>query len=450
MRFLTLLVCLVTTLNAAEPFKSGDSWIAVGDSISTNGVYAQNIELFYLTRYPDRPLAYINAGIPGDTANGVLKRFDWDVAYAKPTVATVMLGMNDVNRGKYAADQDQPKLEARHAATIATYDKNLREITARLQGIGSRVVLLSPTPFDDTMRKDGTNLPGCNDALAEFGRRARVIAAETGAEFIDLHTPMTTLNRRLQAKSPEFTLISGDRIHPGQPGHFVAAYYFLQAQGVRGTVAIAHLDAATSSVRRADNCIISDFTGTERSVQYTYLADALPFPVSPEAAPALDWVPFQTELNREEFRVQGLAPGTYQLKIDDQNIATFDAADLARGVNLAEFPTPQLAQARKVLELLQKRWFLIGKIRIVPMVEHHLGGDLPRPFTLEAIEPALATWEAQIAATPNHWQRNHPAEYREQKPVAAERPAQAAALLEEARAAAEPKARRISLSLLVN
>jgi len=55
-----------------------------------------------------------------------------------------------------------------------------------------------------------------------------------------------------------------------------------------------------------------------------------------------------------------------------------------------------------------------------------------------------------MAATPNHWQRNHPAEYREQKPVAAERPAQAAALLDEARAAAQPTSHRFSLTLVNN
>lgn len=96
----------------SRPFKPGDSWIAVGDSISTNGVHAQNIELFYPTRYPDRLLANTNACIPGDTATGVLRRFDWDIADAKPAVATVMLGMNDVDRGQYAARQQSDRVSA--------------------------------------------------------------------------------------------------------------------------------------------------------------------------------------------------------------------------------------------------------------------------------------------------------------------------------------------------
>ncbi len=450
-RDLLIISCLVTSsLSAAKPFNPDDRWIAIGDSISTNGMYAQNIELFYLTRFPSNALDYANAGIPGDTGAGVLHRFEWDIASTKPTVATVMLGMNDVGRGNYEEDQNQAEMQPKRTATLAKFEENLREITARLQGIGSRVVLLSPTPFDDTSRMAGKNLPGCNDALAELGRSTRRIATESGAEFIDVHTPMTLLNRRLQEKSPEFTLIGGDRIHPGQPGHFAAAYYFLQAQDVRGTVAIAHLDAKTSGIRRAENCTISELTGTDRKFEFTYLPDSLPFPVPTGAIPALEWVPFQSELNREELRVQGLAAGNYQLKIDEQDIATLDAADLARGVNLALLPTPQLVQSQKVLKIMEERWALIGKLRIIAMVENSKGRELPRPITLEAMEPALAAWEVELAATPDHWQITQPMEYRKAKPTANDITQKSADLLVEARAAARPVPRRIALTLVQN
>jgi len=261
---------------------------------------------------------------------------------------------------------------------------------------------------------------------------------------------MITLNRRLQAVSAEFTLMDGDRVHPGPPGHFVAAFYFLQAQGVRGTVAIAHLDAATRDVRRAENCTVSDLTTTPQSVSFNYLADSLPFPVPTEAAHALEWVPFQTALSREELRIQGLSPGTYQLTINDRIIATFDAADLARGINLAERSIPQLAQSRKALVILQKRWWLLGRLSIVAIIDSWVGRGLPRPITLEAIEPALATWEAELAAPPDHLQRNQPAEYRKFKPIAAELAAQASKLLAEARVAARLVAHRISLTFVIN
>lgn len=450
MHHLLLAAILSMTLSAAEPFRADDHWIAIGDSITYGGAYPLNVELFYLTRQPTAALTYTNAGIGGDTAGGVLRRFDWDIAATQPTVATVMLGMNDVGRDNYAEGPDDSIIIQKRQNRIVDYEKNLRAIVARLKTLGSRVILLSPTPYDDTARIEASLNPGCNDALAELGRRARSIAAETDSEFIDLHTRLTTLNRSLQKNDPAFTFLGGDRIHPGATGHFVVAYYFLQAQGVRGTVAIAHLDAKTGGIRKAAHCEVTALTATPQTVSFDYLAAALPFPIPEDAAAALDWIPFQSELNREELRVRGLAAGSYQLQIDEQEIATLAATDLARGINLAELGTPQLAQAREVLEILKKRWELIARLRAIATVEYQLGNDLPRPIAVAVLEAPLAIWEAELAAEANHWQGKLPAEYRVWKPTEAAIRTQADDLLRQARAAAQPVLRRIKLTLVEN
>jgi hypothetical protein len=50
-------------------------------------------------------------------------------------------------------------------------------------------------------------------------------------------------------------------------------------------------------------------------------------------------------LDSQPLSVTGLPPGRYELKIDDWNIGTFSAADLAKGINLAIANTPMRSQA---------------------------------------------------------------------------------------------------------
>ena len=439
-------LALTGDMTAATPFKADDRWIAIGDSITHSGAFTRYVELFYVTRHPNSKLTYDNAGIAGDTAAGALSRFDWDIASANPTVATIMLGMNDVGRGNYAPETpDDEAVKTKREGSAAGYAKNTRDLVARLKANGTRVVLLTSTLFDDTSRIATPNLPGCNDALIELGRRTHVIAQETGSEFIDLIQPLTTLNRSLQIADPTFTMISNDRVHPGAPGYLAIAYEFLHAQGVNTEVAIVHV-GATGAVRLAGNCEVSEVSATPESVAFTYTARSLPFPVPAGAVPALKWIPFQSSLNREELRVRGLAAGNYKLEIDQQVVGELSAADLERGVNMAELPTPQLKQAQAVLATLEKRWELMNRLRTIAMVEYQHGGKLPRPVSAEAIEPILAAWEATLP--PGHWQGKMPGQYRESKPAQGAIRAQADELLQQARTEAAPIPRKIALTLI--
>lgn len=433
-------------------FRPDDRWVAIGDSITHNGAYARYVELFYVTRFPSAAIAYTNAGISGDTLSGALRRFDWDVAPAQPTVTTVLMGMNDVGRQNYRAEPADADLLRRRQVSLTDYENNLRTLVSRLLTLGSRVIIVSPTPYDDTAALDsGTNHVGANAALARIGEIGAAVAAETGVAFIDLHTPLTALNHRLQADNPAFTLISGDRVHPGAPGHFAAAFHFLKAQGVSGDVTRIQIDAARRTATRTESSRVSDLAISDTSVAFTYTADSLPLFIPPEATPALAWIPFQSELNREELRFTGLAPGAWQLAIDGEAITLLDSAALAEGFNLADFATPQRAQARRVFDLLQKRWELLGRLRLIAAIEHQHAGNLPRPLTVAALAPAIDAWALKLAAeSPTHWQRKHPEQYREWKPAENELRAEAEILLRQARAAAAPLPRKITLTRVVD
>jgi hypothetical protein len=53
-------------------------------------------------------------------------------------------------------------------------------------------------------------------------------------------------------------------------------------------------------------------------------------------------------LDQEMLRIQGLAPGNYELRIDGKSVGVFDHNQLTSGINLALLETPMLEQARMV------------------------------------------------------------------------------------------------------
>lgn len=416
-------------------FRNGDRWVAVGDSITHGGFYPRYLELYQVTRFPATRVSYSNAGISGDSAGGVMLRADWDVLSTSPTVATIMLGMNDVSRGAYAPidthDHDQQREQA-----IKNYAFSLGELIEKLQAHHVRVVMISTTPCDDTAVLNAKLLPGVDDGLARTVLVAREVAARHGCEFVDLHTPMRVLNRHAQATDPTRTLSGGDRIHPDAVGNLVMASLILQATHAPREVAVVHVEQG--KLRTALNCTVSDLQASSTRVAFTYLSNSLPFPLPDYAASVTDWIPFHEMLNREELRIGGLDPGTYTVQIDDQAIGEFDAAALGRGINLALLATPQQAQAREVHDLLAPRWSIIqDRLRTIAAIEYWFARDEPRPLTMETMEPLLAKWEKTLDS--NHWQRGWPAIYRHDKPRTAEIAAELERTLEQARAAAQPR-----------
>jgi lysophospholipase L1-like esterase len=96
------------TTAPSAAFVSGDRWAVLGDSTTHTGSYHREVELFYLTRHPSAPLDVVNGGLASDTAASALDRLDWDCLAARPTVVSVMFGMNDVGHQLYAANQTTP------------------------------------------------------------------------------------------------------------------------------------------------------------------------------------------------------------------------------------------------------------------------------------------------------------------------------------------------------
>ena len=418
---------------SGQPFAEGERVALIGDSITHGGSYHDYLYLYYATRFPDRKISFFNCGISGDSASGAVRRVQGDVLRHKPTVATIMLGMNDVNRGLYdegSTINDPEKVAKLRRDSLNVHYGSMRKLVETLSAEHLRLIFMTPSIYDQTAKLDRPNSPGVNDALLLCAENARKLAQEFNGQVIDFNGPMAALNQALQQKDPAATIVGADRIHPGEKGHLVMAYLFLKAQNAPQFVADMSVDAKG----RAE-------------VQFSEQEKALPFPVSAGAAGALDIVPFNEDLNLERLRVTNLPEGSYDLLIDDGKVASFTAVQFSAGVNLATLSeTPQMKQAQEVAALDAKRHDIAKRLRTIDYVEWKMGREIG--------DPAEFDWNAgveKLNADPKFtgWPKDRVADYVKLKPQQPALLKEGAELVEMIRSKSQPKVHHFTIRLAV-
>ena len=437
-----------TTAISLPVFHNHDRWCVIGDSITHSGTYHEWIELYYLTRLPGAVIDVFNCGISGDRAAGGLQRLKWDILPHQPTIASVMFGMNDVERALYTDMPATPEIQEKRRAAIAHYEENQRALVAALQQAGARVVLITPSIFDETADEAAPHQMGVNEALGACADFVRKLAAETGCALVDFYRPMKLFTEAKQTQDPKFTMVGPDRIHPGPAGHLAMAYLFLRAQQAAADVARLSLDARTAKVTDAVRGTAENIRAQNGGLAFTWSEHALPFPIDPECAPALEWVSFNRDLNQEVLQVTGLKPGRYSLRIDGVEIHAYSSDELASGINLAvETKTPQYQQAVEVLNLMKTRTKLVSStLRSLAHVEHQSAPDIAHPVTLEQMKPYLERRLERFKTNPGapsteQGVRNYPVI----KAREAESLAESNRLIEQARRVATPRPHEFAL-----
>ena len=424
------------------PFADRTLHAFVGDSITHVGLYGYYVELFYQTRFPAAIHEFLNLGIAGDTVSGGLQRSAWDLFPAHPNSASLLFGMNDVDRDLYTPDNASPDLEETRRRRIVDYENSTREFIKKLRAANTRVILLTPSIYDETAVMDVPNLPGVNRiALTECARLVLDLGRQLGLPVVDFFHPMLEINLRQQKEDSGFSLIGPDRVHPGAPGHLVMAWLFLRTQNVPQTISKISLNAATGQMEASINCTVDELQVTRNGVQFRCHAKALPFPIDDSAKSALACGSIMEDLNQETLQVVGLEPGTYRLRIDADAIRTFTAEELSAGVNLAaEKSTPQYRQAQAVLQLTQERWASVVTLRDIIFVENGtIDSNVPRPLSFEQVEPKLEKRIREITGGPSEpYHRQMIKNYVVNKPREAEFVRKAAELRDVIRKAAQP------------
>lgn len=363
--FIVLGIAVGLFSQSVSQFKQGERIVFLGNSITDGGHYHSFIWLYYMTRFPNRDLRILNAGIGGNTALDMYKRLDSDVFSKNPTTLVVTFGMNDSGYQEYNGDDGARFGEEKYRETY----ENFKLLEGRLKKLsGTKIVMMGGSPYDGTAKiDDNTALRGKNDVMQRIVAFQKKSAEENNWQFLDLNAPMTAINQKFQVNDPGFTLCGLDRIHPENDGHMVMAYLFLKEQGLVGNVvADFEVNASKRSVVRSANCEISSIRGNKESFSFDYLAYSLPYPLDTiprgwnakkSQADVMKYVPFMEEMNREIIKVTDLEKGDYKMFIDGEEIATWSSDDLNKGVNLAaETKTPQYQQALSIMHLNEFRW----------------------------------------------------------------------------------------------
>ncbi len=175
-----------------------------------------------------------------------------------------------------------------------------------------------------------------NQTLLDLGKAAQSAAEETGATFVDVHTPMMAAMEKAKAKYGADYPTTIDGVHPLFNGHLVMAYAFLKALGCSGDIGTITLDAKSGAATGSDGHKIISASPTNIEIEST----RYPFCFVDDPAKkgssrnVLDFVPFNEELNRFMLVVTNVSAPRMKVKWGAAE-KTFTAEQLAAGVNLA-------------------------------------------------------------------------------------------------------------------
>jgi hypothetical protein len=169
--------------------------------------------------------------------------------------------------------------------------------------------------------------------------------------------PLNNITFEQRKKDANFTLIK-DAVHPDAPGQVVMATAIITDLGFPRQVSNIRVSTAANGKPTAtvSGGILTDLNVSTDTVSFTWKANSLPWVVPAEAHPGAVLTKLGHKLSKESLEIHGLAPGRYEMKIDDEVVGIYTNVQLARHIELQENPkTPQHEQAAKVAELNQQR-----------------------------------------------------------------------------------------------
>jgi lysophospholipase L1-like esterase len=396
--FATLQICRAAD-SGEFALKDGDRVVFYGDSITDQRLYTTFTETFAVTRFPKMKVTFVHSGWGGDRVTGggggnIDTRLRRDVVAYKPTVMTILLGMNDAS---YRAFDDK---------IFATYTNGFQHIIDSLhQELPKlRLTLIQPSPFDDVTRPptfDG----GYNSVLIRYGDFVKELAQRQGASVADLNTGVTKAVKKANEENHDLAIkLNPDRVHPSAAGQLLMAAELLRAWKAPSVVSVVEIKTASkkaSGTAPASSDFSAKSKGTKltdtkahEGLSWTQLDEALPMPVDlndAASALAVNSSDFMDALNREILKVSGLEGKEYALKIDGETVGKFATEKLEQGVNLALLPTPMMKQAQQVHKLtLQHNDIHFARWR---QIQVKVSSDLPH---LKQALDALDTLEADV------------------------------------------------------
>lgn len=208
--------------------------VFVGDSITYSGQYIEFVEAYAASRFPDRPIEFLNLGLPSETvsglsepghAGGAFPRPDLHERLArlldqtKPDLLVACYGMNDGIYYPFSPER------------FTRFQDGMRRLREKAAAANARVLHITPPVFDPVPLK-GQTLPagrdeyrkpfeGYNEVLDRYSSWL-IDQRSAGWDVVDAHGPMNRFLQERRAHDPNFRL-AGDGVHINVTGHWLIA-----------------------------------------------------------------------------------------------------------------------------------------------------------------------------------------------------------------------------------
>ncbi|HUU00987.1 MAG TPA: SGNH/GDSL hydrolase family protein [Myxococcota bacterium] len=311
--------------------QDGDIVVFLGDSITWQNLYTAYIEAYFIRRYPERKIRFINLGVRGDTAAGAAMRLQRDLFPLHANLVLVMLGMNDGGYRGY------------NGLLLRYYLAYMNELADQIgERTQARLVFATSTcvePLDYNKKR-------YNRMLTAMAAGLRELAARRKVPLIDMFTSFDLALARAGSLSVPVRLML-NAIHPGPAGQLVMAGVLLDKLDPRGERKNMRLsfDLSGAKWKHGRTCL-----------SFSHSHDNIFLPKA-----ARDGLPFVPQAKRFASRRLAIAGLNKQARvyIDKQEQGVFSSQELAAGLDLDLLPrAPWVKEAALLLRLLQEKWRL--------------------------------------------------------------------------------------------
>lgn len=183
--------------------------IFFGDSITQQGVSKNGYVTLIKKSLDSTKYDIIGAGIGGNKVYDLYLRLEDDVLNKKPDLVVIYVGINDVWHK-----------QSSHTGT--DYDKYLKFYQAlinKIQGVGSKVVLVTPSVVGE--KKDGTNELDAD--LNKYAAGIRALAAKNNLPVCDLRKVFADYEAQNNPEDKEKGVLTVDRVHLNETGNKLVA-----------------------------------------------------------------------------------------------------------------------------------------------------------------------------------------------------------------------------------
>jgi isoamyl acetate esterase len=165
----------------------------------------------------DGEFELVGAGISGNKVPDLQKRLEKDVLAKSPDLVFIYIGINDVWHWSH------PNTKAKGGTSKANFEAGLKDVIARIQRQGARVVVCTPSVIGE--KGDGSNP---NDKmLDEYAALSRKIAREQGLQVCDLRTAFISYLKAQNKDQASKGIFTTDEVHLNAAGNAFVALQML-------------------------------------------------------------------------------------------------------------------------------------------------------------------------------------------------------------------------------